>query len=62
MSKKNCEGYFDTTANEAMNAIEREEKEVRKIIQTIQNICSLSGYKINTRIEIENKESGHRYR
>lgn len=61
MGNKNSEGYTDSTASKAVEMIDREERDVRKLMQTIQNICSLSGFKIVNRIEFECKRSGHRY-
>lgn len=58
---RNEEGYMDLTPHDAIENIDREEREharVAKLIHTVQYICSIGGYWIDERIVLRNKRTG----
>lgn len=65
--KHNDEGYSDPTAYKAIKNIDKEKKNditdeeynrFHKVIDTIYNICALSGFHIAERIILIDKENG----
>lgn len=61
--KRNGSGYSDPTAYEAiMKADKAEEDRFHKLLDTIFNICELSGFHIEGRIVIKDKETGRVWR
>ncbi len=60
--RKNSEGYSDPTAYEAIKNIDREDDRFHKLLFTIFNICELSGFKIEGRIVLVDKENGEVWR
>ena len=65
--KRNSEGYSDQTAYKAIKNIDKEKKNditdeeydrFHKVIDTIYNICALSGFHIAERIILIDKENG----
>lgn len=60
--KKNGEGYSDPTAYKAIKAAEEETVKFQKLLDTIFNICELSGFHIEGRITIKSKNTGRRWR
>lgn len=55
---RNGEGYYDPTAGQAINNIDHEEEEFKKLFRTLRYICGVAGFEIQGRIVIRNKESG----
>lgn len=65
--KRNSEGYSDRTAYKAIKNIDKEKKNditdeeydrFHKVIDTIYNVCALSGFHIAERIVLIDKENG----
>lgn len=55
---KNCEGYNDPTAYEAMKNLSEEERKFHKLLRTIYTICELSDFEIGERIVLKDKKTG----
>jgi hypothetical protein len=60
--KKNGEGYSDPTAYKAIKTAEEETVKFQKLLDTIFNICELSGFHIEGRITIKSKSTGRIWR
>lgn len=60
--KKNGEGYSDPTSYKAIKAAEEETVKFQKLLDTIFNICELSGFHIEGRITIKSKNTGRIWR
>ena len=60
--KKNGDGYYDPTAYKANKAAEEETVKFQKLLDTIFNICELSGFHIEGRITIISKSTGSIWR
>lgn len=60
--RKNAEGYSDPTAYEAMKNIDKEDERFHKLLFTIFNICELSGFQVEGRIVLVDKENGRVWR
>ena len=60
--KKNGDGYYDPTAYKAIKAAEEETVKFQKLLDTIFNICELSGFQIEGRITIKSKSTGRIWR
>ncbi|WP_415928543.1 hypothetical protein [[Ruminococcus] lactaris] len=60
--KKNGDGYYDPTAYKAIKAAEEETVKFQKLLDTIFNICELSGFHIEGRITIKSKNTGRIWR
>lgn len=60
--KKNGDGYYDPTAYKAIKAAEEETVKFQKLLDTIFNICELSGFHIEGRITIKSKRTGRIWR
>ncbi len=60
--KKNAEGYADPTAYEAMKGADAENARFYKVLETIFNICELSGFHLEERIVLKDKETGKVWR
>lgn len=60
--KRNGSGYKDPTAEKALRHISAKEKEVSKLIKTIQAVAHLAGYEIEGRIALRDKETGYVWR
>ena len=60
--KKNGDGYYDPTAYKAIKAAEEETVKFQKLLDTIFNICELSGFHIEGRITINSKSTGRIWR
>lgn len=56
--KRNGEGYMDPTAYLAIKHTEDENTKFQKLLDTIFNICELSGFHIEGRIVIKSKKTG----
>lgn len=50
MDRKNAEGYYDPTAWAALSAIEREERQAKKLKKTIYHMCELAGFQLKGQI------------
>jgi molecular chaperone GrpE (heat shock protein) len=56
--RRNGSGYVDPTAHKAIKNVSEKEKEVAKVIKTLQSVAHLAGYNIEGRITlIDNKTS-----
>ena len=63
--KKNGSGYSDPTAYKAIRSAEEEriaDERFYKLLDTIFNICELSGFHIEGRIEVKDKRTGKVWR
>lgn len=60
--RKNAPGYSDPTAYQAIKNIENEDDKFHKLLDTIFNICELSGFHLEERIVLKDKNTGKVYR
>lgn len=60
--RKNASGYSDQTAYQAIKNIENEDDKFYKLLDTIFNICELSGFHLEERIVLKDKNTGKVYR
>ena len=59
---KNASGCKDPTAYEAIKKVDKEEARFRLLLDTIFNICELSGFHIEERLVIRDKRTGRIWR
>lgn len=60
--RKNASGYSDPTSYQAIKNIENEDDKFHKLLDTIFNICELSGFHLEERIVLKDKNTGKVYR
>ena len=60
--RKNASGCSDLTAYNAIQNIDEEEEEFKKLLRTLRYICNVAGFEFDGRICIRNKESGRIYK
>ncbi len=64
--RKNCEGYSDPTAYQAMANIIREEKDQQKrlsaLVTVLKTVIDLAGYDLLNRIELRERKTGREFR
>lgn len=60
--RKNASGYSDPTVYQAIKNIENEDDKFHKLLDTIFNICELSGFHLEERIILKDKNTGKVYR
>ena len=60
--RKNASGCGDLTAYNAIQNIDEEEEEFKKLFRTLRYICNVAGFEFDGRICIRNKESGRVYK
>ena len=60
--RKNASGYSDPTAYQAIKNIEGEDDKFHKLLETIFNLCDLSGFHLEERIVLKDKNTGKVYR
>lgn len=60
--RKNGSGYVDQTAGKAIVKVDKETERFQKLLDTIFNICELSGFHIEERIVIKDKRTGRIWR
>lgn len=60
--RKNGSGYSDPTAYEAIKHVDKEDARFHKLLDTIFNICELSGFHVEERIVLKDKETGRVWR
>lgn len=60
--KHNASGCLDLTAYEAINNIEKEEKDQKELVRTILYICRKAGFKVEGRIVLTAVKSGRTYK
>lgn len=60
--RRNGSGYVDPTAHKAIKNVSAQEKEVRKVIKTLQNVAHLAGYSIEGRIALVDNKTGKVWR
>lgn len=60
--RKNASGYSDPTAYQAIKNIEGEDDKFHKLLETIFNLCELSGFHLEERIVLKDKNTGKVYR
>lgn len=60
--RKNAFGYSDPTAYQAIKNIEGEDDKFHKLLETIFNLCELSGFHLEERIVLKDKNTGKVYR
>lgn len=58
----NGSGYFDDTAGKAIDRTDKDDERFHKLLETIFNICELSGFRIESRIVIKDKRTGRVYK
>lgn len=56
--RKNASGCSDPTAYQAIQNIDEEEEEFKKLYRTLRYICNVAGFEFAGRVCISNKESG----
>ena len=56
--RKNASGCSDLTAYNAIQNIDEEEEEFKKLFRTLRYICNVAGFEFDGRVCIRNKESG----
>ena len=56
--RKNASGYNDPTAHKAIVKVDKEDEKFKKLLDTIFNLCELSGFHIEGRITIRSKKTG----
>jgi hypothetical protein len=62
IDKKNAEGYSDPTAYKALKYIADEEARFHKLLYALFDICELSGFEIEGRIVLVDKQTGRVWR
>lgn len=60
--KRNGSGCNDPTAYKAIRNLERDQERFQKLLDTIFNICELSGFHIEERIVIKDMKTGKVWR
>ena len=60
--RRNASGYYDPTAYKAITKTDSESERFRKLLETIFNVCELSGFHIEGRIVVRDKETGKIWR
>lgn len=60
--KRNAEGYSDPTAYKAITNESTEDIRFHKLLDTIFNICELSGFHLESRIILTDKITGRVWR
>ena len=60
--RKNASGCSDLTAYNAIQNIDEEEEEFKKLLRTLRYICNVAGFEFDGRVCIRNKESGRVWR
>lgn len=58
----NGSGYFDDTAGKAIDRTDKDNERFHKLLETIFNICELSGFHIEGRIVLKDKRTGRVYK
>ena len=56
--RKNASGCSDLTAYNAIQNIDEEEEEFKKLFRILRYICNVAGFDFDGRVCISNKESG----
>lgn len=59
---KNGSGYDDPTAYKAIRSMQQDEARFRKLMDTIFNVCELSGFHLEGRIVVKDKKTGRIWR
>lgn len=59
---KNASGCDDPTAYKAIKTVQQDEARFRKLMETIFNICELSGFHLEGRIVVKDKKTGRIWR
>lgn len=62
VDKKNAEGYSDPTAYAALKHISDEDARFHKLLHMLFDICELSGFEIEGRIVLVDKQTGKVWR
>ena len=60
--RKNASGCSDLTAYNAIQNIDEEEEEFKKLLRTLRYICNVAGFEFDGLVCIRNKESGRVYK
>ena len=60
--RKNASGCSDLTAYNAIQNIDEEEEEFKKLLRTLRYICNVAGFEFDGRVCIRNKESVRVYK
>lgn len=60
--RRNASGCLDPTACEAINNIEKEEKDHKELVRTILYICRKTGFRVEGRIVLTAVKSGRTYK
>lgn len=59
--RKNASGYSDPTAYQAIKNVDGEDEKFHKLLDTIFNLCELSGFHLEERIVLKDKNTGKVY-
>lgn len=60
--RKNASGYSDPTAYQAIKNVDGDDEKFHKLLDTIFNLCELSGFHLEERIVLRDKNTGKVYR
>ena len=60
--KRNGSGYVDPTAYKAIKGVDKDHERFLKLLDMIFNICDLSGFHLESRIEVKDKKTGRVWR
>lgn len=60
--RRNASGYFDSTAYEAIKSADADDERFHKLLNTIFNICELSGFHLEERIVLKDTQTGKIWR
>ena len=60
--RKNASGYTDPTFFEAMQNLDAESDQVRKLIKYIKHLCDKEGFSIDNRIALKSNRTGKVYK
>lgn len=60
--RRNGSGYVDPTAHKAIKNVSEKEKEIKKVIKTLQSVAHLAGYNIEGRIALIDNKTGKVWR
>lgn len=60
--KRNGSGYLDLTAYDAISKTDEDSERFHKLLETIFNVCELSGFHLENRIVVKDLETGKIWR
>lgn len=60
--KRNGSGYLDLTAYDAISKTDGDSERFHKLLETIFNVCELSGFHLENRIVVKDEKTGKIWR